>query len=146
MSFVNQSSKESLNSVVNSSVILKSEFQNSINNARNNILKRKELFPPIETSAELKMLEKNSECDYVMNLINQTILSAVEREKENVGTNIDFKRLKHLRYESLTTCEKFENYKKFLNDAGVNIYVYKNTRNINEIDYKILENNVDVFH
>jgi hypothetical protein len=146
MSFVNQSSKESLNSVVDSSVILKSEFQNSINNARNNILKRKGLFPPIETSAELKMLEKNSECDYVMNLINQTILSAVEREKENVGTNIDFKRLKHLRYESLTTCEKFENYKKFLNDVGVNIYVYKNTKNINEIDYKILENNVDVFH
>jgi len=146
MSFVNQSTKESLNSVVDSSVILKSEFRNSINNARDNILKRKVLFPPIETSAELKKLEKNSECDYIMNLINQTILSAVEREKEYVGTNIDFKRLKHLRYESLTTCEKFENYKKFLNDAGVNICVYKNTRNINQIDYKILENNVDIFH
>ena len=56
MSFVNQSTKESLNSVVDSSVILKSEFRNSINNARDNILKRKGLFPPIETSAELKKL------------------------------------------------------------------------------------------
>jgi len=146
MSFLNQTPKEPLNNIVSPVVITNKDIQQSINTARNNMLKRKGLFPPVETSAELKTLEKNSECDYIMSLINTTILSAVEREKEHVGTHIDHKRLKHLRFESFTTCEKFMTYKKYLNEAGVNIYVYKNNKDINEVEYRILDNTLNVFH
>jgi hypothetical protein len=148
-SYLSQFSNMSVNNIAISNINLKE----SIENTRVEILKKKGMYPlgnnqglENEEFENIKKIEKNNECEYMFNTINSTILKTIKDEKESYTTDINANNLKHLRYESLNTCEKFELYKKFLNTNGININVYKSYNSINQIDYRLLSNKIDVFH